>query len=92
MPSIAKKRLVRKKYNKHLLTSIQKTKSTQSSGSVFANRIEQVKKINFESQLMKNLHCLQDGHGNYTSILVSFQKKSLQTYRFLNSKEICINQ
>ena len=40
MPSIAKKRLLRKKYEKHLLSSFQKTKQTQNSGSVFADRIE----------------------------------------------------
>ena len=40
MPSIAKKRLLGKKYKKHLLSSFQKTKSTQTSGSVFADRIE----------------------------------------------------
>ena len=39
MPSIAKKRLLRKKYKKHLLSCFQKTKSTQTSGSVFADRI-----------------------------------------------------
>ena len=44
MPSIAKKRLLRKKYKKHLLSSFQKTKSTQTGGSVFAERIEKVKK------------------------------------------------
>ena len=48
MPSIAKKRLLRKKYKKHLLNSFQKTKSTQTSGSVFAEKIEQVKKTEFE--------------------------------------------
>ena len=47
MPGIAKKRLLRKKYKKHLLSSFQKTKSTQTSGSVFADRIEQVKKRKF---------------------------------------------
>ena len=36
---IAKMRLLRKKYKKHLLSSFQKTKSTQTSGSVFADRI-----------------------------------------------------
>ena len=41
-PSIAKKRLLRKKFAKHLLSSFQKTKSTQTSGSVFTDRIEQV--------------------------------------------------
>ena len=43
MPSIAKKRLLRKKYKKHLLSSFQKTKTTQTSSSVFAERIEKVK-------------------------------------------------
>ena len=48
MPSIAKRRLLRKIYKKHLLSSFQQTKSTQTSGSVFADRIEQVKKTKFE--------------------------------------------
>ena len=55
MPSIAKKRLLRKKYKKHLLSSFQKTKSTQTNGSVFADRIEQVKKTKFELELIKNV-------------------------------------
>ena len=53
------------------------TKSTQTSGSVFADRIEQVKKFNFELELIKFVDCFLDGHGNYTSILVSFKIKSL---------------
>ena len=39
MASIAKKRLSRKKYKKHLFSSFQKTKTTQTSGSVCADRI-----------------------------------------------------
>ena len=70
MPSIAKKRLLRKKYKKHLLSSFQKTKSTQTKGSVFADRIEQVKKTNFELELIKIVDCFLDGHGSYTSSLV----------------------
>ena len=35
MPSIAKKRLLRKKYKKILFSSFQKTKTMQTSGSVF---------------------------------------------------------
>ena len=77
MPSIAKNRLLRKKYKKHLFSSIQKTKSTQTSGSVFADRIELVKKIKFELELMKIVDCFLDGHGNYTSNLVSFKIKFL---------------
>ena len=77
MPSIAKKRLMRKKYKKHFLSSFRKTKSTQTSGSMFADRIEQVKKTKFELELMKIVDCFLDGHGNYTSNLVSFKIKSL---------------
>ena len=48
MPIIAKKRLLRKNFKKHLFSSFQKTKTTQTSGSVFPERIEKVKKTNFE--------------------------------------------
>ena len=77
MPSIAKKRLLRKKFKKRLLSSFQKTKSTQTSGSVFADRFEQVKRKKFELGLIKIVDCFLDGHGNYTSNLVSFKIKSL---------------
>ena len=53
IPSIAERRLLRKKYKKHLLNSIQKAKSTQTSGSVFADRIEQIKKTKLELELKK---------------------------------------
>ena len=92
MPSIAKKRPLRKKYKKHLLSSSRKTKSMKTSGSVFADRIEQVKKTKFELELIKIVDCFLDGHGNYTSNLVTFKIKSLYTNDFLKSKEIGINQ
>ena len=57
MPSKANKRLLRKKYKRYLLSSLQKTISTQTSGSVFADRIEQVKKTKFEVELMKRVDC-----------------------------------
>ena len=76
MPSIAKEKLLRKKYKKHLLISFQMTKSTQTSGSVFADRHEQVKKTKFELELIKIVDCFLDGHGNYTINLVSFNIKS----------------
>ena len=87
MPSIAEKRFLRKKCKKHLLSSFRKTNSTQISGSIFADRIEQVKKTKFEIELIKFVNCFLDGHGNYTSNLISFKKKSLQTNQFLNSKD-----
>ena len=92
MPSIAKKRLLRKKFKRHLLGSFQKTKTTQTSGSVFVERIEKVKKTKFELDLIKILDCFLDRIGNYDRNLVSFKIKSFQTNHFLNSKEICINQ
>ena len=76
IPSIAK-RLLRKKFKKHLWSSFQKTKSTQTSGSVFADRIEQVKGSKFELELIKIVHCFLDGHGIYTNNLVTFKIKSL---------------
>ena len=75
MPSMAKKRLLRKKYEKHLLSSFQKTKSTETIGSVFADRIEPVKATKFELELIKIVDCFLDDHGNYTSSLVSSKKK-----------------
>ena len=77
MPSIAKKRLLRKKYKKHLFSSFQKTKSTQTGGSAFAERIEKVKKTEFELDLIQIVDCFLDGHGNYDSNLVYFIIKSL---------------
>ena len=77
MPSIAKKRLLRKKGKKHLLSSFQKTTSAQTTGSLFADRIEQVKKTKFELELIKIVDCFLDGHCNYSSSLVSSLIKSL---------------
>ena len=92
MPSIDKKRLLRKKYKMHLFSSFQKTKITQTSGSVLAERIEKVRKTKFELDFIKIVDWFLDGHGNYGSNLVSFKIKSLKTNHFLISKEICINQ
>ena len=77
MLSIAKKKLLRKKYKKHLFSSFQKTKTTQTSGSVFAERIGKVKKTKFEFELIKIVDCFLHGHGNFDSNLVSFKIKSL---------------
>ena len=53
MPSIAKKRLLRRKSKQHLFSSFQKTKTTLTSGSVFVERTEKVKKTKFELELIK---------------------------------------
>ena len=44
------------------MSALQKNKSTQTSGSVFAERIEKVKKTNFELELIKIVDCFLDGH------------------------------
>ena len=54
MPSIAKKRLLRKKFKQHFMTALQKNKSLHTSGSVFAKRNEKTKKTKFELELLKN--------------------------------------
>ena len=77
MPSIAKKRLLRKKFEKQLFSSFQKTKTTQTSGSVLAEGIEKVKKTKFELDFIKIVDCFLDSHGNYDSNLVSFKMKFL---------------
>ena len=76
-PSLAKKRLLRKNYKKHLFSSFQKTKSMQTGGSVFAERIEKVKKTKFELDLFKFVDCFLDGYGNCDNNLVTFKIKSL---------------
>ena len=53
MPRIAKKRLVRKKYEKHLLRSFQRIKPMQTRGSIFADRFDQVIQTKFELELIK---------------------------------------
>ena len=44
MPSIAKKRLLRKKLKQQFISALQKNISTQTSGSVFPERIEKAKR------------------------------------------------
>ena len=75
MPSIAKKRVLRKKFGKLLFSSFQKTKTTQTSGSLFAERIEIVKKNKFDLELIKIVDgYIVDGHGKYDKSLVAFKK------------------
>ena len=76
MPSFAKKRLLRKMFKQHFVSALQKNKSTQASGSVFAERIEKAKKNKFALGLIKIVDCFLDGHGSYDSNLVSFKLKS----------------
>ena len=85
MPSIAKETLREKvqKAQKILFRSFQKTKTTQTSGSEFAERIEKGKKTKFELELIKIVVWYLDGHVNFDSYLVSFRMKSFQQTFFL---------
>ena len=60
-----------------MLGSFQKSKSTQTSGSVLADRFEPVKKTKYEVELIKIVDCFLDSHGNSTKNLVSFKIKTL---------------
>ena len=75
-PSFAKKRLLRKKFKQHLMKALQRNKSTQTSGSVFAERNDKAKKTKFELELMNFVDYFLDGHGIYDSNLISFRNKS----------------
>ena len=76
MPSIAKKKLLRKKFKQYLMSAFQKKKSTQTTGSVFAEEIERAKKTKFEMELIKIVDFFPDGHGSYVSNLVPLKIKS----------------
>ena len=75
MASIAKKTL-EIKFKQLFLSALQTKKSTQTSRSVFAERIEKARKTKFELKSLKIVHCFLDGHGNYDK-LVPFKIKFL---------------
>ena len=72
-PSIAKKKLLRKNFKQLFMIALQKNKSTQANGSVFAESNEKVKKTKFEMELIKIVDCFLDGLGSYDRNLVSFK-------------------
>ena len=76
IPCIAKKRLLWKKFKKHYLNSFQRWKTTQTSPSLFAERLEKFEKAKFELELIKIVDCFSDSHGTYDSNLVNFKMKS----------------
>ena len=64
-------------FEQYFMSSLQKKKSTQTSGSVFAQRNEKTKKTNFELEPIKLVDCFLGGHGNWDSNLLCFRKNSL---------------
>ena len=65
------------------MSALQKSKSTQTSGSVFAETIEKAKRTKFELELIKIVECFLDGHGGYDGNLVSFIKNLYNKQYFL---------
>ena len=63
VPSISKKRLSRKNFKHHLLRAEQRNASTQTLGSSFLDRVHSLRDSKFESELIKIVDCLLDGHG-----------------------------
>ena len=61
--SISKKRLSRKKIKRHLLRAEQRKASTQTLGSSFLDRVHSLRNSKYESELIKIVDCLLDGHG-----------------------------
>ena len=88
MPSIARVKLLKRKYKKHPLSSFQKRISKQTSGSIFADRIEQVRKSKVELHLRKTLYCLLDSNGKNNCNLLPFKIEKFQTHHLLNPQEI----
>ena len=72
MPSVAKKRLIRKNFKRHYLCSNQKLASTQTHSSAFLNRIRTIQNSKYESDLFKIFDCFIDRHGSVHSDYVSF--------------------
>ena len=67
MPSIAKKRLIRKKFRRHYLCSNQKLASKKTLGSAFLDRIRKNQNSKDDSDLFKIIDCFIDCHGSVHS-------------------------
>ena len=76
MPSVAKKRLLRKKFKRHYLCSNHKLASTQTIGSAFLERVRKVQNSKLEHDLLKIIDCFIDGYGFVNSDHVSFSIKN----------------
>ena len=67
LPSVAKKRLLRKKCKNHYLSSAQKRASIQTLGSAFLERFRKVRNSKCETDLLKISDCFIDGYGTVNS-------------------------
>ena len=76
MPSVAKKRLLRKKFKRHYLCSNQKLAYTQAIGSAFLASVRKVQNSNYEQDLFSKILCFIDGYGFVKSDHVNFSIKT----------------
>ena len=76
MPSVAKKRLLRKKFKRHYLCSNQKLASTQTIGSAFLERVRKVQNSKYEHDLIKIIDCFIVDYGFVNSDHVNFSIKN----------------
>ena len=75
MPSVAKKRLLRKKFERHYLCSNQKLASTQTIDSDFLERVRKGQNSKYEYDLLKLFDCFIDGYGFEINDHVNFSIK-----------------
>ena len=78
MPSIAKKELLRKRFNRLMLASIQNLTSVQTSPPVFVERVALITrqtKIELELMKNKNIDCFLDSNCSCESVFSSSQNK-----------------
>ena len=61
---VLQKETLEKKFKRHFMSALEKNKSAQTNGSVFAERIEKAKRTKFELELIKIVDCFLDGHSN----------------------------
>ena len=79
MPSIAERRVLRKKFKRRYLCFNRKHASTQTIGSAFLERVRKRQNSKNEPDLLKIFDSFVDGYGFVNSDLVSFSMKSLKT-------------
>ena len=73
LPSVSKERLKRKEFKRHLLRAEQRNASTQTLRSSFFDRIQSHKNSKYESELLKIVDCLLDGHGIIYNPMLYFE-------------------
>ena len=89
VPSISKKRLSRKKFKRHLLRAEQRNASTQTLGSSCLDRMPSLRNSKYESELIKTVDSLLDGHGIIDNHLLYLEIRK-KVYNFLFVFCICV--